>query len=87
MLILFFVITLAVAGGLFSLLLKLLKKPLGLAFKLLLHAISGFVFLGIFNILGSFFEITLGFNWFNAIITGVFGIPGVVLLLLMRYLI
>lgn len=87
MLIVFFIIILAIAGGLFSLLLKLLKKPLGLAFKLLLHAISGFVFLFIFNILGSFFEISLGFNWFNAIITGTLGIPGVVLLLLMRYLI
>jgi len=87
MLILFFVIVLSLALGLFSLTLKLLKKPIGLLFKLFLNAISGFVFLGLFNVLGSFFEITLGFNWLNAIITGTLGIPGVVLLLLVRYLI
>ena len=86
MLILFFVIILSIALGLFSLILRILRKPIGLLFKLFLNAVSGFVFLGIFNVLGSFFELSLGFNWLNAIITGTLGIPGVVLLLLVRYL-
>lgn len=87
MLTVFLIIALAIAGALFTLLLKLLRKPLGLMLKLLLHAISGFVFLFIFNILGSFFELSLGMNWLNAIVAGTLGIPGVVLLLLVRYLI
>ena len=87
MLFLFILLILGIATGLLSILFKLLKKPLGLAFKLLLNALSGFVFLFIFNILGSFFKISLGLNWLNAIVAGVLGIPGVVLLLLLKYFI
>jgi inhibitor of the pro-sigma K processing machinery len=75
-----------IAVGLVSLLWSLLKKPLGLALKIFLHALSGFVFLFIFNILGSYLGGSLGLNWVNAIVTGVLGVPGVVLLLLIKYL-
>ncbi|MGI6028730.1 MAG: pro-sigmaK processing inhibitor BofA family protein [Candidatus Heteroscillospira sp.] len=87
MLIVFFIIILGIATGILSILFKLLKKPIGLAFKLLLNALSGFVFLFVFNILGSFFEISLGLNFINALVAGVLGVPGVVLLLLVKYLI
>ena len=79
-------IPLVAAIGLIVLLLKLLRKPIKWAFKLLLHALFGFVFLFIFNFFGSIVGITLGFNWLNAIVTGVLGIPGVILLLLLTYI-
>jgi len=68
------------------LLLKLLRKPIKWAFKLLLHALFGFVFLFIFNLFGSLIGLTLGLNWLNAVVTGVLGIPGVILLLLLTYI-
>ena len=79
-------IPLVAAIGLIVLLLKLLRKPIKWAFKLLLHALFGFVFLFIFNFFGSIVGITLGLNWLNAIVTGVLGIPGVILLLLLTYI-
>ena len=79
-------IPLAAALGLIVLMLKLLRKPIKWAFKLLLHALSGFVFLLIFNFFGSFVNLSLGFNWLNAAVTGVLGVPGVILLLLLKYL-
>jgi len=79
-------IPLAAAAGLLLLLLKLLRKPIKWALKLLLHALFGFVALFIFNFFGSIVGITLGLNWVNAIVTGVLGIPGVILLLLLTYL-
>ena len=86
MLLLAIIILLAVAGGFVSLLIKLLKKPIKWAFKLLLHALFGFIFLFIFNFVGAWVGLRLDMSWLNAIVTGVLGIPGVVILLLIKYL-
>ena len=81
-----FILMIAAALGLLWLLFKLLKRPIKWAFKMLLNALIGFVGLFILNFLGAFIGISLGVNWFNAIITGVLGIPGVILLLLIKYI-
>ena len=38
------------------------------------------------NFFGSAIGITLGLNWINALVIGVAGFPGLVLLLLLKYL-
>ena len=68
------------------LVIKLLTAPIRFAFKLLLNALSGFVVLFLVNFLDSFVGISLGINWFNALVVGFLGVPGVVLLLLIKYL-
>ncbi|MGM9670548.1 MAG: pro-sigmaK processing inhibitor BofA family protein [Oscillospiraceae bacterium] len=57
-----------------------------LLFKLLINTGLGFVTLFLLNFFGDFVGITLGFNWVNALVIGVAGFPGVVLLLLIKYL-
>lgn len=79
------IIIIAAAFLLLHLLFKILKAPMKLAFKLLLHALFGFVFLGIFNFVGAWVDLSLGVNWVNAAVAGVLGVPGVVLLLLIKY--
>jgi inhibitor of the pro-sigma K processing machinery len=82
-------VTLALAACgilLLALLFKILKTPLKWAFKLLLNTLTGFVALLILNFFGSWVGISLGVNWINAIIVGVLGLPGVVLLLLLKYI-
>ncbi len=64
----------------------LFRKPLKWIFKLLLNALFGFIALGLLNYFGGNFGISLPINWFNAIVVGVLGLPGVILLLLMKYL-
>jgi inhibitor of the pro-sigma K processing machinery len=64
------------------LLLKLLKKPIKWAIKLLLNALSGFIFLMIFNFFGGIVGLHVPITWLSAIVTGILGVPGVVLLLL-----
>ena len=81
------VILAATAFSFIGLLLKLLKGPMKLVWKLLVHALLGFVFLFVFNFFGAWLGLNLEMNWLNAIVTGVFGVPGVVLLLIIRYLI
>lgn len=78
------VFALAVGISLLGLLLKILKKPLKLIWKLFIHAIMGFVFLFIFNFLAGFVDLSIPVTWLNAIITGVMGIPGVILLLILQ---
>ena len=66
-------------------LLRLLTAPLRLAAKLLLNALFGFAALFVFNFLGGFIGVDLGMNWINALVVGTLGIPGVILLLLVKY--
>lgn len=77
---------LVVGGILLLLFFRLITKPLQWAGKLLLHAISGFVALFVLNFFGSIVGLTLELTWLNAIIAGVFGMPGVVVLLILTYL-
>ena len=79
-------IVIAVVAILFLfLLVKLLKTPIKWAFKLLLNGLMGFVILFIVNWLGGFVGISLGVHWVNALVAGLLGTPGVVLLLLVKY--
>jgi len=77
------IIPAAIAVLLIWLLLKLLKKPIKWAFKLLLNALSGYLFLIIFNFFGGIVGLHLPITWLTAVVTGVFGVPGVVVLLLL----
>ncbi|MBR2879110.1 MAG: pro-sigmaK processing inhibitor BofA family protein [Oscillospiraceae bacterium] len=78
------IFALAVGISLLGLLLKILKGPIKLVWKLFLHAIMGFVFLFIFNFLAAFVDLSIPITWLNAVITGVLGIPGVILLLILQ---
>ena len=78
------VFALAVGFSLIGLLLKILKGPMKLAAKLFIHALMGFVFLFIFNFVGAWVDLNIPVTWLNAVITGVLGVPGVVLLLILQ---
>lgn len=66
------------------LLIRLLIKPIGWALKLLGHALIGFAALFVLNFFGSIVGLELEMSWLNALIAGVFGLPGVILLILMK---
>ena len=68
------------------LILKLLTAPIRFAAKMLINALVGFVTLFLLNFAGNIVGLSLGINWFNALVVGIFGAPGVVLLLLLKYL-
>ena len=87
MLILILILMAAAAIGLLRLTFKLLKKPLKWIVKLILNALIGYVGLFVLNLLGGFVGISLGINAFNAAVTGLLGLPGVILLLLIKYII
>jgi inhibitor of the pro-sigma K processing machinery len=55
-------------------------------FKLILNTIIGFLALFVINWLGAFIGISVAVNWLNAIIVGVLGVPGVALILLLKWI-
>ena len=80
------IVLIGAAVFLLSLSFRLLKKPLSWILKFLLHAAMGYAFLFLLNFVGAWIGVSLGLNWINAAVTGVLGVPGVILLLLIKYL-
>lgn len=68
------------------LLLKILTEPIKLVFKLLINAGLGFIILFIVNFFGGFFDFSLGISFMNALVAGVLGVPGVIILVLIKLL-
>jgi len=73
------------AVGLMSLFLRIIRLPLKWLAKAALHAAVGFVALFVLNFLGSWIGVELELNLVNALITGVLGVPGVLFLLVFKY--
>ena len=72
--------------GLIVLVVKIFGTPLRWLLKLALNTAIGFVALFLLNFFGDYIGLSLGINWLNALIVGVLGVPGVILLLLLQYL-
>ena len=75
-------------GFLFAFLLlgaaRMFAAPLKLALKVLLNTLLGFCALFLLNQAAAFTGFTLGINLFNAMVTGILGIPGLALLVLLK---
>ena len=74
------ILTVVIAVLLIWLVIKIFATPIKWALKLLLNALLGFVMLFIFNFLG----LSLSVGWISAIVAGILGIPGIILLLLIE---
>lgn len=58
--------------------------PLKIIWKLFINSVVGFVLLFILNLIGdALLGFTIAINPLNALIAGVFGIPGVILLIIL----
>lgn len=66
-------------------LLRIFSTPLRIALRLLLNTLLGFLALWVVNLTAGFTGIVLGFNVLNALLIGVLGVPGFVMLLLVQW--
>ncbi|WP_297378278.1 pro-sigmaK processing inhibitor BofA family protein [uncultured Helcococcus sp.] len=64
--------------------LKILRVSMSVIIKLLWNGVIGLVLLVIFNALGSIFGLNIEVNALNAIVAGLLGVPGIVLLLILN---
>lgn len=65
---------------------KVFVLPIKFIFKLIGNSILGGILIFIVNLVGSLFEFHVGLNIVTAIVTGILGIPGVVLLCFLKFL-
>lgn len=76
----------ALLGGFFLIaLLRVFSAPLRLAARLLMNTLLGFLALWAVNLTAGLTGITLGLNLWNALVVGILGLPGFVLLLLVQW--
>jgi inhibitor of the pro-sigma K processing machinery len=62
----------------------LLLAPLKFIMKLLVNGLLGGLMLLAINLIGGFFSVTIAINPLSAVIAGYFGLPGIILLLLLK---
>lgn len=63
---------------------QLFSTPLKLALKVLLNTLLGFAALFLLNLASGLTGFSLGLNLFNALVIGILGVPGLVLLALLK---
>lgn len=63
---------------------KIFSAPIKLVIKLLANALIGGIALIIINWIGAFFGFHIDLNFFSALITGALGIPGIIILLILK---
>lgn len=66
-------------------LIRVFQTPLRLALKLLVNTLLGFLALWAVNLTAGITGIALGLNLWNALVIGILGLPGFVLLLLTQW--
>lgn len=79
------IIAALLAGFFLIALLRVFSAPLKVAVKLLLNTLLGFFALWAVNLTAAFTGVALGVNVWNALVIGVLGLPGFVLLLLVQW--
>ena len=62
---------------------KILSAPMRLITKLLVNTAIGYIILFIFAFFAEFFEVSIELTLANAVIVGLLGIPGIILLVLL----
>lgn len=65
--------------------LRLFAAPLKLALKVAFNSALGFGAVWLLNLTTSVTGLSLGLNWFNALLIGILGLPGFGLLLLVQW--
>lgn len=63
---------------------RFLVWPIKKIFGLIINAILGGILLFLFNLIGAYFGMGIEINPLNAIIAGLLGVPGVVLILIFQ---
>ncbi len=63
---------------------KLFLMPIKIIIKLVWNAVLGGALLWLVNLVGGLFGFTIAINWMSALIAGLLGVPGVILLVIWK---
>lgn len=65
--------------------LKLLALPMKLIIKLVINGLVGGIIIFVVNLIGTNFGFTIDLNWITALIVGILGVPGVVIVTILQF--
>lgn len=65
--------------------LKLLALPMKLIIKLVINGLVGGVIIFVVNLIGANFGFAIDLNWITALIVGILGVPGVVIVTILQF--
>ncbi|NLY18086.1 MAG: SigmaK-factor processing regulatory BofA [Clostridiaceae bacterium] len=65
---------------------KAIRVPLKIAFRLLVNGLLGGFTIIVLNFLGQYVNFNISLNIFSALIVRTLGLPGVILLIILKYL-
>lgn len=63
---------------------KLFLMPIRFIIKLVWNALIGGALLWLINLVGGFVGFTIAINWMSALVVGLLGVPGVILLVIWK---
>ncbi len=64
--------------------LKLISFPIKVIIKLLINALMGGIILYLINMFGAVIGLSITINWLSALIVGIAGVPGVIIVILLQ---
>ena len=79
-----FGITFIIAVAILFIVLKILSLPMKLIIKLVVNGLIGGITIWLINLIGANFGFTIALNWITALIVGIFGIPGAIVLAIIQ---
>lgn len=79
-----FGITFIIAIAVLFIVLKILSLPMKLIIKLVLNGLIGGVVIWLINLIGASFGFAITLNWITALVVGILGIPGVIILAIIQ---
>lgn len=68
------------------LVLKLLALPMKIIIKLVINGVIGGLIIFLINLFGASFGFILELNWITSLIVGILGIPGVILVTILHFI-
>lgn len=79
-----FGITFIIAIAVLFIVLKILSLPMKLIIKLVVNGLIGGVVIWLINLIGASFGFAITLNWITALVVGILGIPGVIILTIIQ---
>lgn len=72
--------------GILFVVLKLLALPMKLIIKLVINGIVGGILIFVVNLIGTNFGFMIDLNWITALIVGFLGVPGVIIVAILQFI-
>ncbi len=80
------ILPILIGVGILFIVLKLLALPMKLIIKLVINGIVGGIIIFVVNLIGANFGFVIDLNWITALLVGFLGVPGVIVVTILQFI-